>query len=294
MILVAGSTGLVGGMIARSLLERGDDVSILVRRGSNYQPLVEAGAKAIEGDLKDPASLAAACRDVDVLITTASAGQRGGADTPQTVDLDGNRNLIDAARAAGVRQFIFVSALTASEHSPVPLSRFKAQTEATLRGSGVPYTIIAANALMDVMLPLVIGEPLRAGHAVTLVGEGQCKHSFVAARDVAAFAVAAVGHSAALQRRLPIGGPDPVSFREIVATYERVLGRTIPVNWIAPGELVPNLPPVPGLTELVSGLLAWLDTFDSPVDMSETARTLGVTLTALEEYVAGALVAAQP
>ena len=53
----------------------------------------------------------------------------------------------------------------------------------------------------------------------------------------------------------------------------------------------PDLPPIPGLTELVSGLLGALETFDSPVDMSETARTFGVEPTALEDFVAGELAA---
>jgi hypothetical protein len=57
------------------------------------------------------------------------------------------------------------------------------------------------------------------------------------------------------------------------------------VQSIAPGELLPDLPPVPGLTELVSGLLSALETFDSPIEMTETTRTFGVQLTSLEELV---------
>ncbi|HXF62290.1 MAG TPA: SDR family oxidoreductase, partial [Caldilineaceae bacterium] len=211
MILVVGATGLVGDMIARSLLEQGQDVRILVRPGSNYRSLVDAGAKPVEGDLKEPASLVTACSGVETLITTATAGSRGGADTPQTVDLEGNRRLIDAARQAGVQQFIFISTIGADEASPVPLLRAKAQTEVYLRASGVPYTILAAATLMDLLLALVVGGPARAGQPVTLVGEGRRRHSFVAARDVAAFAVAAVGHLAALNRRIIVGGPEAIS-----------------------------------------------------------------------------------
>jgi uncharacterized protein YbjT (DUF2867 family) len=289
MILVAGATGLVGGMITRTLLAQGRAVRMLVRPDRDYQALVDAGAEPALGDLKDPASVASACERVDVVISTASAGQRGGADTPQTVDLEGNRHLIEAARTAGVRQFIFVSSLTATVDHPVPLARAKAATEVALRDSGLTYSIVAANALMDVMLPLVVGDRVLAGQVVTLVGEGRRRHSFVAARDVAAVAVAAVDHPAAFNRRIPVGGPEAVSWRDIVATYERVAGRAIPTSWIAPGELLPNLPPVPGLTELVSGLLAALETFDSPVDMTETSRTFGVDPTTLEAFVAGAL-----
>lgn len=288
MILVVGATGLVGGMITRTLLEQGRTVRMLVRPGSTYQGFVDRGAGPSLGDLKDPDSLARALRGVDVIITTASAGSRGGVDTAQTVDREGNRNLIEAARAANVKQLIFVSALIATVDHPVPIPRAKAETELTLRNSGLAYTIVAANGIMDVMLPLVVGDRLQAGQAVTLVGEGRRRHSFVAARDVAAFAVAAVDNSAARDRRIAVGGPDAVSWRDIVAAYERAAGRPIAVRWIAPGEPLPDLPPVPGLTELVSGLLAALETFDSPVDMAETARTFGVTLTTLDEFVASA------
>ena len=277
MILVVGATGLVGGMIARELLRQGHALRILTRSDPAYQELVAVGAQAAPGDLKDPASLARACEGVDALITTASAGQRGGVDTPQSVDLEGNRNLIAAARAAGVKQFIYVSALTASVDHPVALARAKAETEATLRDSGLAYTIIAANGIMDVMLPLLVGDRVRAGQPVTLVAEGRRRHSYVAAHDVAAFAVAAIGHPAALNRRVAVGGPQPLSWRDIVAEYERSLGRSLSVRWIAPGELLPDLPT--GLTELVSGLLAGLETFDSPVDMTDTSRTFRVALT---------------
>jgi NADH dehydrogenase len=88
-----------------------------------------------------------------------------------------------------------------------------------------------------------------------------------------------------MNRRVIVGGPEPISLRDAVATYERVLGRAIPIRTIAPGELLPNLPPVPGLAEVISGVLAALETFDSPIDMTETARTFGVQLTPLEEVV---------
>jgi NADH dehydrogenase len=101
MILVAGATGMMGGMITRQLLEQGQDVRVLVRQHSNYRPLVDAGAQPVFGDLKDRASLDEAVRGVDTVITTANSAQRGGDDNVQTVDLQGNANLIDAAKAAG-------------------------------------------------------------------------------------------------------------------------------------------------------------------------------------------------
>ena len=285
MILIVGATGLLGGRITRQILQDRPDVRILVRPNSPYQPLVTAGAQPVSADLKDSASLAPALADVSTVITTASAGQRGGADTIESVDLAGNLNLIAAAAQAGVRQFIFTSTMSSDPHSPVPIVRAKGLAEARLRDSGMGYTILALNGIMDVMLPVIVGGPARAGQPVTLVGAGRRRHSLVAAADAAAFAVAAIGHPAAMNQRLVIGGPEAVSWRDVVATYERVLGHSITVQTIAPGKLLPNLPPVPGLAEVLSGVMAFLETFDSPIEMAETERAFGVRLTPLEEFV---------
>ncbi len=277
MILVVGATGNLGSTVTRMLLAQGQPIRILVRSQSNYQPLADAGAQVVLGDLKQRSSLDAACEGVDTVITTANSAARGGEDTVQTVDLQGNRNLIDAAKAAGAKQFIFVSVLTADPNSPIPFLQAKGKTEDALRASGIPYTILAPNGFMEVMVAGVVGMPAMMGQPITIVGGGRRKHSFISASDVAAFMLAAIGNPAAINQKLFLGGPQPLSFRDAVAIYERVLGHQIQVRSVAPGE------PVPGLPQMVAHLLAGLDTYDSPIDMTETARTFGIQLTPLEE-----------
>jgi len=286
MILVVGATGTLGGAVTRMLLTQGQPVRILARSQSNYQPLVEAGTQVVLGDLKERGSLDAACQGVDTVITTANSAARGGEDNPQTVDLLGNRNLIDEALAAGVNQFIFVSVLTADANSLIPFLQAKGKTEDYLRESGLPYTIIAPNAYMEIWVAGVVGMPAMMGQPVTIVGGGRRKHSFISASDVAAFVLAAIDNPAAINQKLLLGGPQPLSLRDAVAIYERVLGHQIPVRSVAPGE------PVPGLPQMVAQLLADLDTFDSPIDMTETARTFGIQLTPLEEVARRAVTSA--
>jgi uncharacterized protein YbjT (DUF2867 family) len=172
-----------------------------------------------------------------------------------------------------------VSVAFADPQSPVPIFQAKGRTENYLRESGLPYTIIAPNMFMEVLFALVVGMPAMMGQPVTIVGEGRRKHSSISAGDVAAFILAAIGHSAAINQKLIIGGPEPLSFRDAVAIYERVLGHPIPVRSVAPGE------PVPGLPEDLARLLAGLDTFDSPIEMTRMAHTFGIQLTQLEEVV---------
>ena len=143
MILVVGATGVVGGMIARGLLEQGKEVRVLVRRdtpssqlvqhglATSAESLIESGAQPVHGDLRDRASLAA-LEGVGTVVTTANSAMRGGADNPQSVDLEGNRNLIEAARDAGVGHFVFVSLLGAAPDHPAPFMQAKGQSEAAL------------------------------------------------------------------------------------------------------------------------------------------------------------------
>jgi uncharacterized protein YbjT (DUF2867 family) len=279
MILVAGATGILGSMITRRLLDQGRQVRILARKHSDYRGLATAGADVAFGDLKERATLDPALRGVEVVVTTANSAMRGGPDNPQSVEVEGNRNLIDAARAAGVRQFIYVSAYGASLDSPSDFVRGKAQTEQYLQESGMPFTILAPNIFMEVWIGMIVGAPLQQGQPVSIVGEGRRKHSFVSMEDVAAFAVAAVDNPAAINRYIPVGGPAAVSWTEVVNTAGRVMGQPIAVQLVPPGE------PLPGLPAVVSQLMAGQDTYDSPIEMSELCHRFGVSLTPVDSYV---------
>lgn len=278
MILIVGATGRLGGLIARTLLDLGKPVRILVRAGSSAEDLVAAGAEAATGDLKDPRSLRAACAGVDAVLTTANSMARGCEDTIESVDRAGNANLVDAAAAAGVRHFVFTSALGAAVDHPMPLLRAKAETEERLRASGMAWTVLQPNMYMETWVAAVVGGPALAGQPVTLVGEGRRQHSMVALRDVAAYAVAALKSKEAVGKILPIGGPAAASWRDAVAAFERALGREIPVRTVPIGA------PVPGMPEIFSQPLTAMETYDSPLDMSAPAATYGVTPTSLDDF----------
>src|SRR5690606_27868265 len=147
------------------------------------------GAQPVMGDMKDAESLARACDGVRIVITTANSVGRSGTDTVESVDLHGNRSLIDAARAAGVAHFVFVSALGATEDSPVEFFRAKAATERHLMESGMTWTVLQPDIFMEVWIGMLVGMPLQQGSVVTLVGRGDHRHSMVSMRDVASFAV---------------------------------------------------------------------------------------------------------
>jgi NADH dehydrogenase len=166
----------------------------------------------------------------------------------------------------------------ASESSPLPLFRAKGMVETRVKASGMAWTILQPNAFMDVWFGMLVEAPLFAGQPITLVGESRRRHAFVAERDVAAFAMAAVRHAAAREATIAIGGPEALTLREVVTAYEAAARRTVTIRSVAPGE------PIPGVPEAVWGIAAALESFDSPMAMEETARTYGVTLTSVRDF----------
>src|SRR5689334_15901881 len=113
MKLIVGATGLLGGEIVSLLRARGSRVRALVRPTADPARLAwlrDRGADLVTGDLKDRASLDAACRGVDAVLTTASSTlSRQPGDSIATVDRRGQLDLIEAAEAAGVRHCVYVS-----------------------------------------------------------------------------------------------------------------------------------------------------------------------------------------
>lgn len=290
MNLIIGSTGILGGLITQQLVAEGQEVRVLLRYNSpaeqmalqnlatSPKTLIAAGAKPVYGDLKDRASLKEIMGGVRTLITTANSAMRVGEDTVDTVDRAGNRNLIEVAKEAGVKQFIFTSFLGASLSSPVPLFQAKAEIEAALVSSGLPYTILAPNFFMESWIGMVVGIPLQTRQSITLVGEGKRLHSLISIRDVASFAIAAIDHPAAINQRLALGGPAPISWREIVDTFSNTLGQELPVKFVAPGEAIPGLP------DIVPPVLAGMETYDSAIPMEQTAQIFGVQQTPLATF----------
>jgi NADH dehydrogenase len=287
MILVVGATGELGGRIARALLDRGEVVRALVRRREALDVVRAMGAEPVLGDLRDPESLNAACRDVDAVITTATSAAEGSPEAVAAVDLRGNLDLVDAAEAGGVGRFVFVSPLGAAPDHPDPFMRAKGAVEERLRRSPMAWTVLQSDLFMDRLPMLVVGLPALTGRPVVLVGEGRRRHSLVATADVAAYAVAALADPAAVGRTLVVGGPEPLSWRDVVATFAHELGREVPVETVAPGE------PVSGVPEVVQPLLAALETYDSLLDTAPLAQAYGIRPTALAEVVRGVVAGAR-
>jgi NADH dehydrogenase len=131
---------------------------------------------------------------------------------------------------------------------------------------------------------MLVEAPVLAGLPVTLVGGSLRRHAFVAERDVAAFAVAAVRSPAARNATVVIGGPEALTFRDVVRAYGDAAGREFPIRSVAPGD------PIPGVPDAVWAIAAFLETADSVIPMDDTARVFGVRLTSALEFARSRMV----
>lgn len=225
MYLIAGARGMLGGAIASRLLDRGHPLRALTRTPDALRALADRGAEVVQGDLRDIESLRHACRGATRVITTANAFMGRGADSPDRVDGEGNRNLIDAAREAGVEHFVFTSGRVPAAMAEVDFFRCKVETDAYLAASGVPYTILRPTAFMEVWGQMLVDPAATSGRA-TIFGTGATRMNFVAVGDVADAAVRVL-EGAPRMGAVEIGGPDNLTPLEVVALTERVTGRTV-------------------------------------------------------------------
>lgn len=292
MILVAGATGMVGGETCRLLRDAGEPVRALVRPTSSPEKiarLVGLGCEIVRGDLRVGASLDDACAGSRAVITTVSAMPFSWAsdNTLDSVDLDGQRRLIDAAVKARVRHFTYVTFSAHIDH-PFPLRNAKRAVEAHLRGSGLEYTILRPSYFAEVWLSPAVGFDYPAAKA-TIYGSGHHPISWISFADVAKFAAATIANPAAANATLELGGPDALSPLDVVKLFEELSGRKFEVSHVPEEALAAQLAAAPDdLQRSFTGLMLGYAGGDR-IPMDTTLERFPIALTSVADYARRAL-----
>lgn len=233
MVLVAGATGILGSEICRQLIQDNYLVKGLVRPTSDSEKisrLTAMGVETVVGDLKEPVSLKNALKGVSSVISTVSSTlSRQEGDSIQSVDEEGQMNLINTAVKAEVQQFLFISVADLEDN---PLQRAKKRVEKHLIESGLNYTILKPSYFMEVWLSPSLGFNYAEGSA-TIYGEGNNKVSWISLRDVASFAVASLENPVAINRIVELGGPEALSPLEVVDLFSSIQGRRYELQFIS-------------------------------------------------------------
>jgi uncharacterized protein YbjT (DUF2867 family) len=201
---------------------------------NKVETLRSAGAELCVGDLKDPESLASACHGVSAIISTASSTlSRAAGDSIESVDLTGQLHLVEAAKAAQVDRFVFVSFRRPKALS-FPVAEAKARVEEAI--AGMNFTVIQASWFMEVWLSAALGFDY-ANATARIYGPGTSPISWVSSADVAEMCVLSVLNPAVERRTIEFGGPEALSPLEVITRFEKIGGKPFKVEHV-PAELL--------------------------------------------------------
>lgn len=216
-VLLAGASGTIGAAVLRQLEAEARAVTVLPR--------------AVLADPDALAAMMAASRPGVVISCIAS--RSGAPKDAQAVDYQANSRLLAAAQAAGVGQFILLSAICVQK----PLLAFqhaKLAFEAELVASGIAYTIIRPTAFFKSLSGQV--KRVKAGKPFLIFGDGnltRCKP--ISDGDLARFIIAAIDNPDMTGKVLPVGGPGPaISLRQQGELLFRVAGKAPKFKSISP------------------------------------------------------------
>jgi NADH dehydrogenase len=286
--VVTGGLGYSGRCIAQRLIEAGCEVRTITNSPHRPNPFGDR-LEVRPMPFDDPAALAESLRGADVLYNTYWVRFNHRTFNHDRA-VENTRRLFEAARRAGVRRVVHTSITNPAEDSPLEYFRGKAVLERELRGSGLSWAILRPTVLFgrgDILINN-IAWMLRRFPVFGLFGDGRYRIRPVCVDDFAAQAVAAgAGQESFVANAV---GPESFTFRELVATIGRIIGRPrrlVPIPprlgwWIgtAVGAVVGD---VVVTREEITGLMAGLLDVEGPPTGStrltdwarENAATLG-------------------
>ena len=217
MILVTGATGTIGSRVVQLLAGKGTPARAMTRDASKVP--ATPGVEVVQADFDDRPSLKPAVDGVDtVFLLTAPVSPSPAHD----------RALLDAARGAGVRRVVRLSAIGSGETTDdgSTLGAWHAEAEQAVRDSGLEWTMLRPTTFASNMLwwaaAVQAGEPIR-----NMTGDG--RQGIVDPRDVAAVAAEILTSTGHEGRTYTLTGPELMSVPEQAAVLAEVLGRPVDV-----------------------------------------------------------------
>jgi len=226
-VLVTGGTGFVGWAIVDELLRTKHEVRLLTRREPSSQAPSASGAKVFQGNVLKPASLELPCAGVDAVIHLVGIISEVGNQTFESVHTCGTANIVEAARNAGFRRFIHMSALGTRPNAVARYHKSKWAAEEVVRAGGLDWTIFRPSIIFgpgDGFANL-FARLSRFSPVVPIPGSGRTRFQPVHVEDVARSFVRALNEPRAIGRTLDLCGPETRTLEEIIDQVLRTAGR---------------------------------------------------------------------
>ncbi|MBR3762252.1 MAG: NAD(P)H-binding protein [Lachnospiraceae bacterium] len=207
-VVLAGAYGNLGADIFKALLKAGHEVvaADLVERDMG----ITGNFTFKKLDVTKPESLKGLCDGADCVITTVGLTKTSATVTNYEIDYQGNVNLLNEAKAAGVKYFTYISVLKADEAPKVPMLHAKFLFEEELKKSGISYTIHRPTGYFYDIVKVF--RPMVEKGEVTLLGKEPVHANVVSTEDFAEFIVA---HMTDENKMYDVGGKETYSYEEI-------------------------------------------------------------------------------
>lgn len=228
-LLIVGGTGTLGRQVVLQALTKGYQVRCLVRNLRKANFLKEWGVELVYGDLTVPETIPPCLRGITAVID-ASTTRPYDLATTKKVDWDGKLALIDAARIANVKHFIFCSALNAEQFSEIPLMKMKKGIEDYLKNSKIPYTIFRLTGFYQGLIEQY-AIPILEDLPIWITNENTCI-SYIDTQDIAKFCVRSLQLPKTRNEIFLLGGPKGWRSSEIIKLCEQLVGKSAQVKQI--------------------------------------------------------------
>jgi uncharacterized protein YbjT (DUF2867 family) len=289
-VLVTGGTGFVGPHIVNALVDAGQYVRVLERKPGTWKEAGLPCQEAVQGDVTDAASIRRAVEGQDVVVHLVAiiAGKRQ--DFERVME-QGTRNLVAAAKDAGVRRFVLMSALGTSEETRdlVPYYHAKWDMEQTVKASGLEHVIFRPSFVFgrEGGTLHVFRRIAKLAPVTPIVGPGTERIQPIWVDDVGAYFAAAIEKPEAANRTFELGGPDTVTWNELWQRLKQALGNRRPSVHIpfglmrAQAAVTEKLPKAP----ITRDMLTMLAAGDNVVTNSDAVDTFALPLVPLDEQL---------
>lgn len=226
-VLVTGATGFLGRHVVQQLLETNHEVRVMVRSPGSESVLQTPPTDVCYGNVTDPDALAEACRGISEVIHLVAV-IRGGPRQFEAINWRGTANIVAAAREAGsVRRFVHLSAVGAANVPRLRYLHSKWLGEQEVVNGGLPYTIIRPSLIFGPgdEFTNAIAALVRALPITPVIGSGNNRLQPIHVEDVARCVALSLSGNIRGNRIVEIGGPEQLSYNEIIRVVARVMGR---------------------------------------------------------------------
>jgi uncharacterized protein YbjT (DUF2867 family) len=202
-------------------------------------------------------------------------------DTIDGVDRLGQLQLVEAARAAGVKHFVYVSFPPMAED--FALQRAKREVEQAVIASGMTYTILQPTFFMEIWLSQTLGFDVTARRA-RIYGAGANPISWISFPNVAEFAVRSLDTPAAHNATIPLGGPEALSPLQVVRLFEELTGASFTVEHVLESVLRAGKSAARRALDEAFAALSLGYAHGQVIDMRATLEAMPVRLIGVREY----------